>query len=168
MTILGFVQQINSNALHTYVQFTPLDQPTMVGSSVVGSKFLTVESDEETGAFEVDLDIGDYRVTVDGVNLIISVPTTSGTANIDTLVTGVVTMSPVYSTTGWITAQDVATLRLIHSSTSLQFARLTNPAAREPREWYYVVDSTSDDDGLTIVKPYDLDASEPGRWLVWS
>lgn len=166
MTLTGNVADIAQNATRAYVQFTPLSQPTLVGSAVVGASYLSVQSDED-GEFSVDLSVGAYRVTVDGVNILILIETEDGEGTIDDVVTSEVNINVNFSSSGWVTAIDVADLRLKPWKSSYKWARLSAPLPREPREWIWAPASTETDDGLTVVKPFDITAAEEGRWHVW-
>lgn len=76
MTLSGNVAQVNASVQESYVTFTPLQQPTMEGNILRGSDPIWIMSNEQ-GDFSATLTIGLYRVTVNGVNLIISILTNS-------------------------------------------------------------------------------------------
>ena len=167
MTVIGNVGTLIIGALQAYLQFVPQTIPTVASSTVVAPYYFTTTSAAD-GSFSIVLEFGTYDVVVDGKKLFqIGVPDSSGTATIDTLIDGAVSFSPSLSNSGWIIATDVANLRLIPWSVALKMAFLTAPQPREPRQWQWNSGSTDTDDGLAIVKPFNITNLQQGRWNAW-
>lgn len=75
--------------------------------------------------------------------------------------------SPV-AVTGFFQGTNLAALRGFVVTVDAKRAWLTAPEAHVAREWWY--DATSlavDDDGLSVVKPANVDVAAAGRWLAW-
>lgn len=168
MNIVGNIGTITQGALTAYLQLVPQTIPTVKDSTVVAPQYYTIISNPD-GSFELsNIVFGTYDVVVDNRKLFqIGVEDSDITATIDAIISSSVSFSAETSTQGWIVATDVANLRLVPWKTTHKFARLTAPQAREPREWVWDAGSVAEDDGLTVVMPYNITITEPGRWLVW-
>jgi hypothetical protein len=167
MTLTGNVSLVTTSAIKAFVVFTPLTQPTMVDGILQASEPIYTESADD-GEFSVVLNPGSYRMTVRGQNVNIYIDDDSD-AGLEEVITDdiVDTTAGGSGQRGYFEVADVAALRLIRWATTNRRAWLLAPQSREPREWYWDNSSTATDDGLTVVKPFNRTAIEPGRWLVW-
>lgn len=159
------------SAYTAYLFFTPLTQPTLLDGSLLGPNPInTLSGDgdpDPLGSFTIDLALGSYRMTVDGVNVLITIPEGTGTVSLEDVIDEAALTPGSGSSQGFVQVTNVTALTALPWSTIYKRAWLTTPDAREPREMYWDAASTATHDGQTIVKPYNITALEPGRWLVW-
>lgn len=103
-TIQGVLKSTDGSLLQTQIEFESISAPT-VGSGYVVSATKKLLSSDPVGAFSVQLEAGDYYVrwfngTVRS-QIIISVPDTSSTYQIEDLITSATvythTTSPIYA-----------------------------------------------------------------------
>jgi hypothetical protein len=88
-TITGTIVNTVGTPLATNITFTPLSTPQVNGTNLISSTINSVTS-SANGGFTNVLNAGDYKVTIGGAardSFIITVPTNSGTFQMNTLIT---------------------------------------------------------------------------------
>ena len=84
-TIIGTITESNTTPANAAVKFTPQFSMVIVGGRIVTSTPIVLRTDE-LGRFSTILEVGDYDVTAGDAEFAISVPDSSATFNITTLV----------------------------------------------------------------------------------
>lgn len=191
-TITGNVKRITTIPAQTTMRITPRSVPVVTNGSLILPEQIIISTDS-VGNFTVTLAMGAYEFAAGDAKVIVSSDATTNTYALEDRIISDVFQDPTLpvaspatdsslgmvkidspnpnpvAVTGLFFVTDITALKAIAGHSSNKMAWIKNPPARAPREFIYDPTSSAAEDtqGWTVVRPNNISAGNPGRWLEW-